>query len=467
MINRIQKIINIKNSRLFKFIFFTRYLFLIFFISTALFLTIPNFFDYEKKEEIIKNYLEKKYEIRLNEFDKIDYIFLPVPHFQIKNANLNFVSIEKEFITKKLRIFPKLTSIYNFKNFELKKIRLENSEFNLNFEEIKLFNKKILSLKKKIFFKDLNIKFIDNKNLIFSLKKINFSNYGYKKDMIEGLVFDKKFKIKIHNDYQNINFVLYKSGISADIKFLDNTDTLLTKGSFKGKILNSNLKFDFVFNEKSLNFKNSFFRSKQLALDSAGTIKIKPFFEVNLDSIIKDIDLESFKISYFKDLFNSQELIRKINLKKQISFKSEKLSRDLIDDFILKISLAYGRMSVTKEFSISQTKFRCNSNVNLTEEFPVIIFICSLNSENRKELFNKLKIRNDFKKESFVLKVKGNMSILKRKINFDNISINNSYNATEEDLKYYKTTFQNILFDEDFFSIFKLVKIKNFIKEII
>ena len=144
MINRIQKIINIKNSRLFKFIFFTRYLFLIFFISTALFLTIPNFFDYEKKEEIIKNYLEKKYEIRLNEFDKIDYIFLPVPHFQIKNANLNFVSIEKEFITKKLRIFPKLTSIYNFKNFELKKIILENSEFNLNFEEIKLFNKKIL-----------------------------------------------------------------------------------------------------------------------------------------------------------------------------------------------------------------------------------------------------------------------------------------------------------------------------------
>ena len=131
---------------------------------------IPNFFDYEKKEDIIKNYLEKKYEIKLNEFDKIDYIFLPVPHFQIKNANLNFVSIEKEFITKKLMIFPKLTSIYNFKNFELKKIRLENSEFNLNFEEIKLLTKNFIAQEKN-FFKDLNIKFIDNKNLIFSLKK--------------------------------------------------------------------------------------------------------------------------------------------------------------------------------------------------------------------------------------------------------------------------------------------------------
>ena len=124
-------------------------------------------------------------------------------------------------------------------------------------------------------------------------------------------------------------------------------------------------------------------------------------------------------------------------------------------------------MNIIKEFSISQTKFRCNSNVNLTEEFPVIIFICSLDSKNKKELFKKLKIRNDFKKESFVLKVKGNVNTVKRKINFENISMNNSYNATEEDLKYFKETFQNIVFDEDFFAIFKLVKLKNFIKEII
>ena len=82
-------------------------------------------------------------------------------------------------------------------------------------------------------------------------------------------------------------------------------------------------------------------------------------------------------------------------------------------------------------------------------------------------MFKKLKIKNDFKKESFDLKVKGNVNIIKRKINFDNIFINNSYNATEEDLNYFKETFQNIVFDEDFFAIFKLVKFKNFIKEII
>ena len=53
--------ITILNNFFFKFIFFSRYLILIFFISSVLILLIPNFFNYEKKDEIIKNYLEEKY----------------------------------------------------------------------------------------------------------------------------------------------------------------------------------------------------------------------------------------------------------------------------------------------------------------------------------------------------------------------------------------------------------------------
>ena len=47
--NFVIKTINNKYSRFFKFIFFLRYLFAIFFISIALFLTIPGFFNYEKR----------------------------------------------------------------------------------------------------------------------------------------------------------------------------------------------------------------------------------------------------------------------------------------------------------------------------------------------------------------------------------------------------------------------------------
>ena len=61
MINKIYKRIHNKYSTLFKFIFFLRYLFGIFFISVVLFLSIPHFFDFKKKDEIIKNYLLESY----------------------------------------------------------------------------------------------------------------------------------------------------------------------------------------------------------------------------------------------------------------------------------------------------------------------------------------------------------------------------------------------------------------------
>ena len=125
MIIKIQKIINNKYSRLFKFIFFLRYLFLIFFLTIALFLLIPNFFDYKKKFDVIRNTLLKNYGINVVKLDNIHFKSFPVPHFKINDAVHNFSLEKKEFISENLKIYPKLTSIYNFKNFEIKKLKLK------------------------------------------------------------------------------------------------------------------------------------------------------------------------------------------------------------------------------------------------------------------------------------------------------------------------------------------------------
>ena len=61
MINKIYKIIHNKFSRFFKFIFFLRYLFAIFFVAIVMFVTIPQFFDYKKKELIIFSNLSASY----------------------------------------------------------------------------------------------------------------------------------------------------------------------------------------------------------------------------------------------------------------------------------------------------------------------------------------------------------------------------------------------------------------------
>jgi len=44
--------------------------------------------------------------------------------------------------------------------------------------------------------------------------------------------------------------------------------------------------------------------------------------------------------------------------------------------------------------------------------------------------------------------------------------LNKDYKASKEDLNYFKLSFERILFDNDFKSIFNLKKIKEFILEI-
>ena len=65
----------------------------------------------------------------------------------------------------------------------------------------------------------------------------------------------------------------------------------------------------------------------------------------------------------------------------------------------------------------------------------------------------------------FNLKVVGKVNILNNKIFFNSIT-NDNYIASKEDLKYFKNTFENILFDESFFKILNLKKIKKFILEV-
>ena len=117
MINKIYKIIHNKYSTLFKFIFYIRYLFGIFFVAIALYLIIPHFFNYKKNDEVIKNHLLENYDLKLNNYEDIKYSFLPQPKLKIKNADLSIKNNLIKADVKHLIIYPKLSSIYNYKNF--------------------------------------------------------------------------------------------------------------------------------------------------------------------------------------------------------------------------------------------------------------------------------------------------------------------------------------------------------------
>ena len=238
-------------------------------------------------------------------------------------------------------------------------------------------------------------------------------------------------------------------------------------GKFKAKVLSSKIKLDFKTDKKNLNIRNFFFRNKYLSFKSDGIITLSPFLNIDLKSKINDFDKDIFNKIDFKKLLENKDLLKRLNTNQEINFSSKKFSRDIINDLNVKLSLAYGRIVIKKNIFLNEGEILCNSEMNLIEENPILIFNCFLNTMDKKKFLKNFSIDYEKKNEYLNLKIKGNLNLNKKKINFLEIQTNNTYEASEEDLKFYKDAFEGLLLEKNLLDIFKINKVNNFIKEII
>ena len=128
--------------------------------------------------------------------------------------------------------------------------------------------------------------------------------------------------------------------------------------------------------------------------------------------------------------------------------------------------MAYGNLNIQKKIFFSDSEFDCLGDVDLLDEFPTINFNCKILSKSKKKFLKEFDI-NVKKDEKLDMVILGTLNILNKKINFEKIKINESYIATNEDLKYFKKSFENILFDKNFLRIFNFIKIKKFLSQIL
>ena len=117
----------------------------------------------KKKEEIIKLYLIKKYSLGIEKIDNVEYQFLPVPQLILENLKGNLYSEETNIKTQKLILYPKFLSLYNYKNFDLKKIKFNNSQLIVDSKKINLLTKSLINLDKKFYFENLHSKITEKK----------------------------------------------------------------------------------------------------------------------------------------------------------------------------------------------------------------------------------------------------------------------------------------------------------------
>ena len=160
-----------------------------------------------------------------------------------------------------------------------------------------------------------------------------------------------------------------------------------------------------------------------------------------------------------------KDLIKKLNSQININYKARKFSNNLINDISLKTKLEIGRLSVSKILSIINSNVICDGEVNLLEDFPTLDFDCSIVSPDKRKFLKKLEINYKTKNEPFNLSFRGKLNILKNKVNFDYIKMNN-YEASAEDLKYYKNILENSFFEKNSLMNFNKENIKKFILEI-
>ena len=468
MINNIYKRIHNKYSKFFNFFFFLRYVIGIFLIAIVSFISIPKFFDYEKKQEIIKGYLISYYDLELNNYSSIKFKVFPLPNLAFQDVNLKVKNQPIFFNTKNFNIFLKFKNIYNFDNFIGRKILLNDNKITLDIDTTKdLFNY-FVKLKYELDIQKLNLNLRRKESSIIAIKEINFSNYGYKKNEINGKIFGKKFKAHFDNGYKNMELKILQTGIKANFNFDEINKVGTIGGSSKISVLNNYLKSNFLIKNKQVEITKANLRNKDFSISFDSLIKYDPFFEINSDISINKMDKNLINNISLEKFLKNTEILKKFNSNNKISYARKTSYNSFIKSHFSELNLAHGRLVFFNKTSVPGGIINCKGDSLLIEEYPRLYFDCSFDLKNKKDFLKKFSISKKLDKNSLHLNVIGSLNLFNKKINFKKIVIDKkSDNSKKEDLNYFKQTFENILFDDSFFKMFKKDKVKEFILEII
>tara|TARA_X000000368_G_scaffold54258_1_gene38604 strand:+ start:659 stop:2062 length:1404 start_codon:yes stop_codon:yes gene_type:complete len=467
MINKIYKTIHNKYSKFFKFFFFLRYLFAIFLLAAILFLSIPKFFNYDKKQEIIKEYLVNHYDLEFSNYSSIKFKIFPFPNLAIQNINLKIKDKPIFFNAKNLNIFLNFKNIYNYKNFVAKKISFNKNEITLDIDRTKDLLNYFGQLEYKLNIQDLKLDLKRKDNSIIEIKKIDFSNYGYAKNKIKGEIFDKKFEAYLDDERKNLSFKIFNAGIKANFNFDEINNINLLSGSSKINILNNYLKLNFIVRNDQVEIIKSNLRNKDLLISFDSLVKFAPFFEISSNIYINKIDKKLINSFSLEKILKNREILKKLNSNNKINYNKKRLRNSLIKNYSSELNLAHGRLTFLSKIYILGGVINCKGDSLLIEEYPRLNFDCNFDIKDRKKLLKKFLISGKFNKDPLNLNVVGSINLFNKKINFKKIRMNKNHIIQEEDINYFKETFERILFDESFFGIFKENKIKEFLLEVI
>ena len=283
-------------------------IFFIIFFGTAIFFSIPTFYDYKKYNQQIEKTINNEFKINLHNLEDISFRFIPSPHLLIKKAELKIKENEVSSIStlKNIKVFISITSLYKDEIFKIEKIEVRKANLYLNKLSLKNF---VRNLKKNIvnnfIIKRSTLFFKDDNDEIILISKIK--NFNYQIDFVNnkkildivGNIFDSEVNLKYFIDYefsniQNISFEVKNPNINFENKLIDDLNSKNTRqqGSLKIKFLNQKNIINYNINDYLISFKNETQKNDNFNLN--GSINFKPLHFV-LDLDIKNINMHNLE----------------------------------------------------------------------------------------------------------------------------------------------------------------------------
>ena len=424
---------------------------------------IPAFYNEEKIKTSLINQISDRHDIKIEFNEKVKYGLFPKPFFYTTNLNIKY---NEQVIanSKYVKFYISFNNFFLSKNISLRNSVFQDTEFNINSNNINFFLKALNSSDKenqfmfkrsKFFYKDLN-------NDLLFLSKINNFNFFYddvnnfQKVKSNFEVFNVPFKLDISKNLinENKNIKLSSKKIRLDIESSIEYDETKISGFFDVASINKKNLFTYIIKDNSLYFSSS-------KKDFKGEVNFKPFYlstDLNFNYISKKKIFQSE--SLLLDLIDS-ELLNNPNLNASININIDKIDKfEYLQNFFSKIHLGDGRILI-KNFNtqwndsvlIKSNEIEFLNDIDGKKLVGEIIF----NFEDIEKFFRYFQIKRNYRNVFDEIRLDFVYDLTLDKLIMNNVKIDDkSFKKTEKFLNEYNKSKNNS---------FNKVTIKNFIKE--
>tara|TARA_B100001057_G_scaffold79852_1_gene75000 strand:- start:498 stop:2003 length:1506 start_codon:yes stop_codon:yes gene_type:complete len=422
------------------------------------FLSLPAVYDKSKTQDIIKNQLYKRYNIKFIFSTDMKYNLFPWPNYKFENVKILNDDNEQLADLKNLKINLEISNFFSPNNFRIREVFLTKAKFNLYKKDLNFFfdlldndfsKSKIKILDSYVFLKND----LDEVLLINKIKQMNyFHNFKRTQNIlsVKNEIFNIPYSLEIYNDrnekkiFSKINIKILRLLLEGEYSYADDI-----KVGFMNIVNNQNKsEINYSLNGEKLSFE---FNDKMndVNFNYDGQIYLKPFY-LDLSGKIKKINLKyifetnSLLQQLLKtNVFNNKNLniVSKINAEKIIPYHK-------LINFLLNFRIKEGLIDIDDskfswydyaDFEISDSLIYVNKN-NLMLDGRMKIKIKDYN-----EIYKFFQTPRNFRKKIKNLEFVFNYNFDQTMINITDMKIDNQHNQKVGEILNKLVSQENIL----------------------